>query len=331
MNKEENHFTDNSLSIEHQFPYIAISRLAEQESWRKEINRPIYHIHKWWATRLGSVFRGIVLGSLLQGNQNIMDFYYKKNNFSSKIILDPFMGSGTTIGEAIKLGAKAVGCDINPVSTFIVNQSFENVSEEELRKYFSKIEIKVKDKIQSYYITRDPETNETIQILYFFWVKMLECPNGETLPLFSDYIFAKNAYPKKKPTAQILCPECWSIFQNRYDSVKVMCPHCGNYFNPQRGRVNGQNVLCGDGKTYKIKELVKSHQKTLTHKMYAILALRNNGEKIYLKPSDFDLDLYQKAVNDSRKRNDDIPSLTIRPGHNTDQARGYIVTPLKYA
>lgn len=40
------------------FPFEALSEIAELESWRKEINRPIYHIHKWWAQRLGSVFRG---------------------------------------------------------------------------------------------------------------------------------------------------------------------------------------------------------------------------------------------------------------------------------
>ena len=45
------------------FPIEFISELAEMESWRKEVHRPIYHIHKWWAKRLGSVFRGILLSS----------------------------------------------------------------------------------------------------------------------------------------------------------------------------------------------------------------------------------------------------------------------------
>jgi len=39
------------------FPFEALSDIAEVESWRKEINRPLYHIHKWWAQRLGAVFR----------------------------------------------------------------------------------------------------------------------------------------------------------------------------------------------------------------------------------------------------------------------------------
>jgi putative DNA methylase len=315
---------NKTRAIDREFPFLDISKIAKQESWRKEINRPIYHIHKWWAVRLGSVFRGILLGAMLDEKQNIMDFYYKKNNFSDQIIFDPFMGSGTTIGEAVKLGAKAVGCDINPISTYIVNQAFENISESELEKNFLKIESNVKEKIQSFYITHDPETGELIPVLYFFWVKMLECPNNEMVPLFSHYIFSKNAYPQKKPEAQIICPDCWSIFQDRYDAKNVHCPQCGRRFNPQKDRINAQEVFCSDGKKYKIKELVAVHKKPLEHKMYALLALRKNGEKIYLKPTDFDTELYNKTKIELEKRNNFlIPSLEIRPGHNTDQARGY--------
>ena len=39
------------------FPFEFLSEIGERESWRKEIHRPIYHVHKWWAKRLGSVFR----------------------------------------------------------------------------------------------------------------------------------------------------------------------------------------------------------------------------------------------------------------------------------
>lgn len=45
------------------FPFEHLSDIAELESWRKEINRPIYHIHKWWAQRLGSVFRAILIAA----------------------------------------------------------------------------------------------------------------------------------------------------------------------------------------------------------------------------------------------------------------------------
>jgi len=33
------------------FPFEEFCDVAELESWRKEVNRPLYHIHKWWAKR----------------------------------------------------------------------------------------------------------------------------------------------------------------------------------------------------------------------------------------------------------------------------------------
>ena len=118
-----------ATALEHDFPIVEVSQVAEQESWRKEINRPIYHIHKWWATRLGSVFRAITLAALSGPTVDTWKGFYERHRLTGKVVLDPFMGSGTTLGEAIKLGAKAVGCDINPVSSFLVRQAFTRVPE----------------------------------------------------------------------------------------------------------------------------------------------------------------------------------------------------------
>src|SRR5438034_11570880 len=81
------------------FPFEFLSRLAERESWRKEIHRPIYHVHKWWAKRLGSVFRGILLGTMLPEASDLAAEFSKAHRFSNRTVFDPFMGSGTTIGE----------------------------------------------------------------------------------------------------------------------------------------------------------------------------------------------------------------------------------------
>ena len=97
-------------------PFEFISHLAERESWRKEVHRPIYHVHKWWAKRLGSVFRGILLGSMLPEAADLSAGFYKTFAYRDTTVFDPFMGSGTTIGEAHKLGFIAIGRDINPVA-----------------------------------------------------------------------------------------------------------------------------------------------------------------------------------------------------------------------
>jgi putative DNA methylase len=310
-------------ALEHDFPIVEVSQVAEHESWRKEINRPLYHIHKWWATRLGSVFRAITLGALSPKNTEIWGAFYRRHHLKGKIVLDPFMGSGTTLGEALKLGANVVGCDINPVSTFLVRQSLARVPESALRDAFTHLERAIAPDIRRYYQTKDPSTGELIPVLYFFWVKTVRAPDGETIPLFSSYVFAQDAYPKKKPKAQIICPECWSITEDRYDSDSLVCPDCKHRFNPQEGRASGQHVTSANHQKYRIKDLLPPDGSPLPHRLYAIMALRASGEKIYLKPGPEDLALYAEAETRLATEHLPLPTLSVRPGHNTDQARGY--------
>ena len=271
------------------FPIVEISQVAEQESWRKEINRPIYHIHKWWATRLGSVFRGITLAALSRPGADIWKSFYDHHQITGKVVLDPFMGSGTTLGEAVKLGAKAIGSDINPVSTFLVRQAFTRVPEVQLRGAFAHLEQQLAPEIRHYYQTRDPQSGDLITVLYFFWVKTVTTPDGETIPLLSRYVFSQDAYPKKKPKAQIVCPSCWGVMEDRYDVTDLACPHCSHRFNPQKGPASGQYVATKNGSRYRIKDLLPLDGRPPAHRLYAMMALRPNGEKVYLPARDEDL------------------------------------------
>ncbi len=304
------------------FPAHEISEIAERESWRKEINRPIYHIHKYWAQRLGSVFRAMLLYLLEEKSDTVWSDFYKPHSFSNKIVLDPFMGSGTTIGETLKLGAKAVGCDINPVSTFLVRQALTRVPLEKLEDAFHSIEAGVAEKIHSYYRTVDIDGLTELSALYYFWVKVVVTPDGEEIPLFSRYVFAQNAYASKKPEAQIICPHCWSIFQGKYNDIQASCPHCGFSFNPQQGPANNTTVTAQDGKKYKVKDLIPA-QGRLKEKMYAVLANDSAGNKKYLPIREYDLALYEKAVQELNSFEGFLPYYDVRPGYNTDQARGY--------
>jgi putative DNA methylase len=312
--------------LECDFPLVEISQVAEQESWRKEINRPIYHIHKWWATRLGSVFRAMTLGALSPPGADIWAQFYNKHNFCDKVVLDPFMGSGTTLGEAVKLGAKAIGCDINPVSSFQVRQAFTPATEVELRAAFGHLERQVAPEIRRYYQTRDPRSGELITVLYYFWVKIVTTPAGEQIPLLSRYVFSQDAYPKKKPRAQIVCPNCWEIFEDRYDAIGIQCTHCGHYFNPQSGPASGQYITAKGGDRYKIKDLLPKDGTPPVHRMYAIMALRDDGSKVYLPVRAEDIALYEEAQARLASELLPLPQTVVRPGHNTDQARGYNYT-----
>src|SRR6266700_7663690 len=160
------------------FPFAELSQIAEAESWRKEIHRPIYHTHKWWAQRLGSVFRAILIAAFSDPDRDVVRAFYEPTRLEG-VVLDPFMGSGTTIGEALKLGLRAVGKDINPVSHLVVSAALGRHPRTQVEAEFAAIERDVADKIKCHYRTTDPD-GMPADVLYYFWVKVVGCPQCRT-------------------------------------------------------------------------------------------------------------------------------------------------------
>lgn len=298
--------------------FIDFSEIAKRESWRKEIYRPIYHIHKWWAQRLGTIFRA---ASIKAFDTLTLDSFYA-NHCYNKIVLDPFMGSGTTLGEGLKLGCNVIGCDINPVSSFLVEEELKNVDPRDLDAAYAKIENEVAETIRYFHHTINPDTQEKIPALYYFWVMMVATPSGEEVPLFKNYFVSHNAYPHKKPEAQILCPDCGNIFLGKYKQPEAACPECGFTFNPNEGTVTGAFVKDSAGKKHRIKDLIGKDSPP-KEKPYGILAIAKDGEKRYLPFREYDLQLYNEASSELKKYSDYLPKLEITPGHNADQALGY--------
>jgi len=60
-------------------------------------------VHKFWARK----------------PHNVVAEYIEHYSKNGEIVLDPFVGSGVTAIEALRLGRKAVALDLNPIATFI--------------------------------------------------------------------------------------------------------------------------------------------------------------------------------------------------------------------
>lgn len=65
---------------------------------------PPYKIHKYFARRPWNVF------------EQLIDSFSEEN----EIVLDPFCGGGVSVYEGLRKNRKVIGCDINPLSIFIV-------------------------------------------------------------------------------------------------------------------------------------------------------------------------------------------------------------------
>jgi putative DNA methylase len=311
-----------------EFPFEFLSTVAERESWRKEIYRPIYHIHKWWANRLGSIFRGILLGCLLGVGDDLEAAFYQKQDFETTVIFDPFMGSGTTVGEAHKLGCVALGRDINPVACEAVRVALGPLDRRRLEEAFGELAATSGEQIRGLYQAPD-EQGRLTDVLYYFWVKWLPCPScGSPVDLFASRIFARNAYPSRKPEVQICCPCCGGVYAGLHADRKTQCPFCDLVFDPAQGSVDSGMTRCEKcSRTFSIISAVKAFGDSPPHRLYAKLLLTTGGAKRYLAATDTDVEAYQQAASrlDDELRSGAIrvPTLTLTQGYNTKQALNY--------
>jgi adenine-specific DNA methylase len=234
------------------------------------------------------------------------------------------MGSGTTIGEALKLGARAIGRDINPVAYFAVKNALGVHPRQQVMETFRAIEQDVAPAVRKFYQAHLPRGG-TAEVLYYFWVKIVPCPRcGQPVDLFSSYVFAEHAYPAKNPKAQALCPYCGVINTVRYDVEKVTCTDCRMVFDPQVGPAKGAKAGCpACGHSFVIVKAVRAHGKPPDHRLYAKLVLRADGSKVYLPADDHDRVLYDRASQALKKRKNAYPVVPIGPGYNTDQVLNY--------
>ncbi len=301
-------------ALEADFPSVRLSQIAEAESWRKEIHRPATHTHKWWAQRLGTVFRGILASAVSDNEASAIEGMEGPLRLDGLAVFDPFAGSGTTIVEAAKTGAAVVGIDINPVATLVQRQALQKWDVAALNHSYKLIEEQCRESIDALHRTESGET-----VLYYFWVAIADCPEcGEAVHLFSRQVFAQNAYPKRVPRAQLVCPSCLSIQEGRFDFTETTCEN-GHIFG-REGAVSGAWMTCSSGHRTKVIRALDG--KVPRHAMYAKMVLCADGTKRYEGITPFDEDLYRcsSGLLDHERAELVFPDGILEDGYNTNQA-----------
>ena len=76
--------------IERDFDIPFIANLALKEKQIQQNIRPIIAVHKWFARRPGTLFRGLILSEFSSPPLN--EAFYMSNSLTGLHIADPFMG-----------------------------------------------------------------------------------------------------------------------------------------------------------------------------------------------------------------------------------------------
>jgi hypothetical protein len=214
------------MPLEDNYDATFAAGLALQEKQIQQSYRPVIGVHKWFARRPGTLFRNLLL-SEYNGDVPLQDSFYRAHELDG-VIADPFMGGGTPLIEANRLGFGVIGSDVNPMAYWIVRQELSPIDDEQLAADARDVIDDVTQKIGDLYQTRCEECGAHARVKYFLWVKMAQCAEcGEKVPLFPGYLLAENVRHPKWVFACSDCRQLVELDERPPKGASVPCPHCG--------------------------------------------------------------------------------------------------------
>lgn len=209
--------------IEKNFDIQFIADLALREKQIQQNYRPIIAVHKWFARRPGTLFRGLLLSEF--SDEPLRNIFYEPNNFQGRHVADPFMGGGTPILEANRIGCDVTGFDINPMSWWIVKQEIEHLDLDSYAKAAEFLRTTLEEEIGHLYRTRCNSCGSSeAHVKYFLWVKVKDCQQcGEEIDLFPGFLLSANS---RHPKNVFVCPTCGELTETESRKNPGKCGHC---------------------------------------------------------------------------------------------------------
>ena len=166
------------VPIDESFPEREANELAHVESFNKHLFRPNTYLHKWWARRAGTTFRFIL--KLLVPDAHLRD-YYAAGGLEGITILDPMMGGGTTLHEAIRLGANVIGCDLDPIPVLQARASLSQLPLDQKEFVFQEFLSALEKTLRPYFQTRCPECACRAEVQFLLYGARKSCDCREVL------------------------------------------------------------------------------------------------------------------------------------------------------
>jgi putative DNA methylase len=226
--------------IEKNFDIPFIADLALREKQIQQNYRPVIAVHKWFARRPGTLFRGLLLSEF--SDRPLREVFYKANDLSGRYVADPFMGGGTPILEANRVGCNITGFDINPMSYWIVKQEIEHLSLGAYSEAAESLRSALEKEIGHLYRTQCTLCgSHDAYAKYFLWVKTKPCHKcGKGIDLFPGYLISADS---RHPKNVFVCPACGELTETNDRKNPGQCKHCSWELTPN-GPANRSRCKC---------------------------------------------------------------------------------------
>lgn len=215
--------------LEHAFPFRDLSVLAKADRRSRD---PVYAGHRWWARRPPSAMRGVLLAASFPDTANADAFWSMFNSSAQPLagwrVHDSFVGGGTVLVEAARLGATVSGTDTDPLAVEIVLQELLTGDVETIRREADALLSYVRERT-AHLFARKAQHWEP---LHYFFLRRVECPECHVRSLlYRTPVIARDTgkIGAVVRDAELIafCPECLSVHHMSAGRKELRC--CARY------------------------------------------------------------------------------------------------------
>jgi putative DNA methylase len=303
--------TDNKRLIEVSFPLADVS--IESAFDKSTKGHHVRNTHLWWSCKPLPAMRAAIAASLLPPDDASFKLVREVANrrltgpelyafpaAKSKVVLDPFGGSGATAIEALRLGASAVVGDLNPVAFLIQhlliralpkwntilaghvtlgksrpgNEGFVDL----VRRAGARVGTRTRASLLNAYQTPAQSKKTNGDAFAFLWTRTATCENPacrRSVPLTANWWLRKGSAPLSlaldagAPTIALRIRESEPTQDGTVSASKLQCPYCK--------QVSSRGYLQAEGIAGRIG-----------HFLAAVTYLDKDGRKAYRVADDED-------------------------------------------
>ena len=305
--------------IEKDFDIKFIANLALREKQIQQNYRPVIAVHKWFARRPGTLFRGLLLSEFAE--ESLQKTFYKANCFPGLHVADPFMGGGIPILEANRIGCDVTGIDINPMSYWIVKQEIEHLDLEAYTKAADALRSALEKEIGHLYRTSCELCGaQDAHVKYFLWVKVKSCDYCEQeIDLFPGYLVSADV---RHPVNVFVCANCGELTETIDRENPGRCHYCSSVLvldgPAKRGRCKCSH--CNTDNSFPTVGSNPPRQRLFAIEYHCPKCKKNHKGRFFKKPDSLDIERIVKTGKKfANMRTRFIPADKIPTGDETNR------------
>ncbi len=247
--------------------------------------------------------------------------FLSSNDFPGKLVVDPFMGGGTPLLEANRVGCDVQGFDINPMAAWIVREEIEHL---DLDAYSnaarSLIEHLTTEIGRTYRTDCVLYGDQNVPVKYFLWVKTTGCERcGHTIDLFPGYLVADDT---RHPRHVFVCGACGELNEIENRNQPGQCHHCKAKLTDHGPARRNQ---CPCPQCRHVNKYSRPNEGPPNHRMFAIEYYNPHRRyehrgRFFKKPDAQDLARYEDAAQRWKTLSSCfVPDQEILAGDETDR------------